>query len=179
MQGGLAEFYSDNLSQEVKKGMGKRKAQGLHCGCLPFGVMKGEDSLPLPDPDSFPDLKVAFEQAAQGKNDREIAQYLNAKGHRTVGAKGNKPFLRTSVKGILTNRFYIGYLPDGKGGYLRAKHKPFIEQQIWEAAQETRRRNRTSTHTKCPVKEEDQYAYRDCLLLVLQGQDSYTLPLPG
>ena len=154
MQGGLAEFYSDNLSQEVKKGMGERKAQGLYCGCLPFGAIKGEDGVPLPDPASFPDLKVAFEQAAQGKNDREIAQYLNAKGHRTVGAKGNKPFLRTSVKGILTNRFYIGYLPDGKGGYLRAKHKPFIEQQIWEAAQETRRRNRTSTHTKCPVKKK-------------------------
>jgi DNA invertase Pin-like site-specific DNA recombinase len=50
MQGGLAEFYSDNLSLEVKKGLGERKAQGLYCGCLPFGVIKGEDGVPVPDP---------------------------------------------------------------------------------------------------------------------------------
>lgn len=29
MQGGLAELYSDNLSQETKKGWSERKAQGL------------------------------------------------------------------------------------------------------------------------------------------------------
>ena len=29
MQSGLAELYSDNLGQEVKKGKAERKAQGL------------------------------------------------------------------------------------------------------------------------------------------------------
>jgi site-specific DNA recombinase len=154
MQGGLAEFYSDNLSQEVKKGLGERKAQGLYCGSLPFGARKGEEGVPVPDPATFPGLQVAFEQAAQGKTDREIAGYLNTQGHRTAGPKGNRPFANTSVRGILTNRFYIGYLPDGKGGYVPAKHKPFIEQDIWDAAQDSRKRNRTSTHTKCPGKKK-------------------------
>ena len=154
MQGGLAEFYSDNLSTEVKKGMGERKAQGLYCGSLPFGVMKGEDGVPVPNPATFPSVKIAFERAAQGKTDREIAQYLNAQGLRTVGSKGNKLFATTSARGILTNRFYIGYLPDGKGGYIKAKHQPFIEQEIWNAAQDVRRHNRTSTHTKCSIKNK-------------------------
>jgi hypothetical protein len=48
----------------------------------------------------------------------------------------------------------MGFLPDGNGGYMKAKHKPFIEQEIWDAAQDTRRHNRTSTHTKCPVKNK-------------------------
>ena len=138
----------------MKKGLGERKAQGLYCGCLPFGVIKGEDGVPVPDPASFPDLQVAFEQAAQGKTDRQIAQYLNSKGHRTAGSNGNKSFGNTTVKGILNNHFYLGYLPDGKGGYIQAKHKPFIEQQIWDAAQETRKRNRTSTHAKCPIAKK-------------------------
>ena len=43
MLGGLAEFYCDNLSQETKKGWSERKAQGLYCGLLPFGAMKGEE----------------------------------------------------------------------------------------------------------------------------------------
>jgi len=60
----------------------------------------------------FTHLKSAFEQAAEGKTDREIAQYLNAQGLRTAGPKGNKLFSTASARGILTNRFYTGYLPD-------------------------------------------------------------------
>ncbi len=41
MQGGLAELYSDNLSEEVKKGLDERKEQGLYNGLLPFGAVKG------------------------------------------------------------------------------------------------------------------------------------------
>ena len=57
MQGGLAELYSDNLSQEVKKGLHERRAQGLYCGLLPFGASKDEDGIPTPDPDTSPGLK--------------------------------------------------------------------------------------------------------------------------
>lgn len=154
MQGGLAEFYSDNLSLEVKKGLGERKAQGLYCGSLPFGAAKGEDGVPVPDPVTSLGLKAAFEQAARGKTDYEIAQYLNSQNYRTVGSNGNKLFSNSSVRGILKNHFYIGFLPDGKDGLLQGKHKPFIEQEIWDAAQETRRHNRTSTHSKCSVKKK-------------------------
>ena len=35
MLGGLAELYSDNLSQETKKGWHERREQGLYCGALP------------------------------------------------------------------------------------------------------------------------------------------------
>jgi DNA invertase Pin-like site-specific DNA recombinase len=48
MLGGLAQFYSDNLAQETKKGKGERKAQGLYNGILPFGVMKGPYGVPKP-----------------------------------------------------------------------------------------------------------------------------------
>jgi hypothetical protein len=110
--------------------------------------------VPVPDPATFPGLQAAFEQAAQGKTDREIAQYLNLHNYRTVGSTGNKSFSISSVRGILTNHFYLGCLPDGKNGYVQAKHKPFIDQAIWDATQETRQRNRVSTHSKCPVKHK-------------------------
>lgn len=47
--GAFAQFYSDNLSQETKKGWAERRAQGLYCGTIPFGVTKGEDGVPIPD----------------------------------------------------------------------------------------------------------------------------------
>ncbi len=31
------------------KGWAERRAQGLYCGTIPFGVTKGEDGVPIPD----------------------------------------------------------------------------------------------------------------------------------
>ncbi|MGI8404659.1 MAG: recombinase family protein, partial [Thermomicrobiales bacterium] len=61
---GLAQFYSDNLSTETKKGKAERKAQGLHNGLLPFGVKKNSDGQIVPDPDNYSGLLLAFSTAA-------------------------------------------------------------------------------------------------------------------
>ena len=64
MQGGLAELYSDNLSQEVKKGLAERKAQGFHLGPMPFGATAGEDGVAIPDPRNYEGQKLIFELGA-------------------------------------------------------------------------------------------------------------------
>lgn len=136
--GGLAQFYSDNLSQETKKGWAERKQQGLYAGLLPFGAVKGEDGVPIPNPKTYPGLKMAFELSAQRRSDRQVAQALNAAGYRTAGNKGNRLFTKDTVGGILTNHFYIGELSDGNGGWIQAKHKPFINQDLFNTVQEIR-----------------------------------------
>ena len=147
MQGGLAELYSDNLSQETKKGWAERKAQGLYCGLLPFGAKKGEDGTPVPNPETYPGLKMAFELAGQGKSYREVAQALNSSGYRTAGNMGNRPFSKDTVVGMLKNHFYIGELPDGNGGWLIAKHKPFISKELFDAVQDVRAQRQCRRHT--------------------------------
>jgi hypothetical protein len=144
MLGGLAEFYSDNLSQETKKGWSERKAQGLYCGLLPFGAMKGEDGVPVPHPDTFAGLQMAFDLIAQGNSDRDVAKALNEKEYRTAGNQGNRPFTKDTVRDMLQNRFYLGELPDGNGGWLEGKHKPLISQELFDAAQEQRGRRQRS-----------------------------------
>ena len=32
----LAQYYSDNLAQETRKGKAERKTRGLYNGCIPF-----------------------------------------------------------------------------------------------------------------------------------------------
>ena len=98
--GGLAQFYSDNLGLEVKKGKAERKAQGLYNGLLPFGAMEGEDGVPVADPGALPGLRMAFELAVQGKSDREVAVALNKAGYRTSGNQRNGPFRKDTVRGV-------------------------------------------------------------------------------
>ena len=150
MQGGLAELFLDNLSEETKKGLAERKARGLHCGPLPFGAMKSDEGVPVPNPDTHPGLLLAFELAGEGKTDTEVAQALNEKGYRTVGTRGNRPFANHSVRGMLTNRFYLGYLTDGQGDWISGKHGSFVDQDIWDRAQASRRRHRNWTHSSRP-----------------------------
>jgi len=150
MQGGLAELYSDNLSEEVKKGLDERKEQGLYNGLLPFGAVKGPDGIPVPNPDTFPGLLLAFKLSATGKSDRDVSHALNAEGYRTAGSRGGQPFKNSSLRWILANRFYLGFLPDGKGGWIGGRHEAFIEQELWDQVQAARSRNRTSTGASCP-----------------------------
>ena len=157
--GAFAQYYSDNLSQETKKGWHERRAQGLYCGLLPFGAMKGEVGVPVPDTReidlngrkscNYEGLQLAFQAAANGKSDKEVAQVVNAAGYRTAGNQGNRPFSKDTVRGILTNRFYLGYLPNGNGGWVKGRHEAFISEELWSQVQEMRRRNATSTHSRC------------------------------
>ena len=160
LQGGLAELYSDNLSEETKKGWHERRRQGLYCGTLPFGAMKGENGVPVPDIrerkitidgqetaiHNYEGLNLSFKLSAEGSSDREVAIALNAIGYRTTGTQGPRPFSKDTVKDILVNRFYLGYIQDGNGGWLKAKHQAFIDPGLFEEVQIMRQKNRTSTH---------------------------------
>ena len=144
MQGGLAELYSDNLGQEVKKGLHERKAQGLYNGLLPFGAAKGEDGVPIPHSGTHPGLEMAFQLAAIGNSDRSVARALNSAGYRTAGNQGNRLFSKDTVRGMLTNRFYVGQLPNGEDGWVDGRHAPIISVETFDAAEAARARNRNN-----------------------------------
>jgi site-specific DNA recombinase len=160
----IAQWYSDNLSEETKKGKAGRKRAGLYNGILPFGAMRGEriNALPLPDLRSLvlvgsdgierhttkhAGLLAAFEGCAQGRSAREIAVQLNVTGYRTQGTWGSNPFTKDTVYHLLGNRFYIGELPDGQGGWVPGKHEALVPQELWERAQAARRRNQINPQT--------------------------------
>jgi DNA invertase Pin-like site-specific DNA recombinase len=64
---GLGQFYSDNLAFETRKGKAERKRQRLYNGLLPFGLKRGEDGLPVPDPETYPGLLLAFQLGGRGR----------------------------------------------------------------------------------------------------------------
>ncbi|MFC1919217.1 recombinase family protein [Chloroflexota bacterium] len=157
MLGGLAELYSDNLSQETKKGWAERKAQGLYCGLLPFGAMKSEDGVPVPDTreirvnghciTNYDGLITAFKLAAQGKTYREVAITLSSYGYRTAGNQGNRPFSKDTIRDMLQNRFYLGELPNGSSGWVKGRHNAFVSDDLFKAVQKQRIRRLTNKRT--------------------------------
>jgi len=136
----FAQYYSDNLGQEVRKGKRERKAQGLYNGLLPFGVKKNGDGLPVPEPETYPGILLAFSEAAKGRSDREVAVQLNEAAFRTTGNRGRNPFTKDTVRAMLQNRFYLGELPDGTGGWMQGAHDPLLDDSLFTAAQEARDR---------------------------------------
>lgn len=163
--GSLAQFYSDNLSAETKKGKHERKRQGLYNGLLPFGVRKGPQGLPVLDREirycdvatrseivPADGLMLAFTLAAAGRTDREIAQALNAAGFLTSGNRGMNRFTKDTVRPILRNRFYLGELPDGDGGWVPGKHSALIDPALFAAAETARERNTRSPRRVAGVR---------------------------
>lgn len=149
----FAQFYSDNLSTETKKGKAERKAQGLYNGLLPFGVKKNSHGIPVPDPQTYPGLLLAYDAAARGSSDREVATVLNERGYRTTGNRGRNLFTKDTVRPLLQNRFYLGELPDGDGGWRQGAHEPLLDDALFMAAQEARRRR---VRNPLPVKRQAQ-----------------------
>jgi DNA invertase Pin-like site-specific DNA recombinase len=107
----LAEYYSENLGQETKKGKAERKAKGLHNGLVPFGYRTGSDGIAEPDPATKDGALLVFEMAAGGASYTKIAQTLNARGHRTAGNMRRGVFTKDTVRDMLANRFYLSELP--------------------------------------------------------------------
>ncbi len=67
---------------------------------------------------------------------------LNLAGYRTTGTHGSKPFSKDTVRNMLKNKFYLGYITDGLDGWIKAKHEPFIREETWSRAYESRERSR-------------------------------------
>ena len=158
MLGALAEWYSRNLSAEVKKGYQERKHRGLYGGRIPLGAIKGDDGVPVPDTrpveihgrvsSAYEAVVLAFERSAEGATDAEVAELLNTAGYRPQPHARRARFTRDSVRAMLANRFYVGELPlgkRGKDGWVKAAHPPFVSAELFDAVQ--RHRERRTAHT--------------------------------
>lgn len=103
---GMSEYFSRNLSREVKKGM---KENALKCkfngGTPPLGYDVDEDNYYVLNPWEARAVALIFDMYANGYSYTKIIQKLNTEGYRT---KKGKPFGRNSLYEILRNEKYIG-----------------------------------------------------------------------
>ena len=101
----MAEYYSANLGENIKRGRHESVRKGLFPGGpVPFGFMVQDKRL-VPDPRTAPVVKEIFERYAATGKIKPIVDSINERGIRTI--RGDK-FQLSSIQHILHNRTYTG-----------------------------------------------------------------------
>jgi hypothetical protein len=173
MIGSFAQFYFENLSTHIKKGMAERAKQGMRLGGIPFGyetcwyAENGERKRHCtpehpgglhPHPTEGPAVAELFKRYASGNmTTARLADWLNERGFHTRNTKrlpdgtgnllaGPKRFARWSLRVILRNPFYAGFVVHGDERHAGV-HQPLISPELLETVETALRRNNGRSET--------------------------------
>ncbi len=147
----MAEYYSLNLADEVKKGMTEKAERGEFQSVPPFGYrMEHKHLVPIEDEANF--VRFIFEKfASREMTMRELTIYANQMGIKTH--MGND-FENRSIDYIVNNPVYVGkvrWTPTGRtkrnfnnpDSIIKdSSHEPLVSQELWEKAQEVIKENK-------------------------------------
>ena len=144
---GFAEYYSANLSENVKRGLYESALKRQTMGVTLFGYKEDENHRYVPD-ENAPIVKRIFQEYASGMSAKEIYSRLNAEGFRTMRGK---PFVKSSVVRVITNPKYKGVyqyadIYDEKGV------PPIVSSELWDEANA-----RVSEHASAPARKYEEH----------------------
>jgi len=147
----MAEYYSLNLAEEVKKGMLEKATRGGFQSTPSFGY-KAEAGKLVIIPEEAEFIKFVFQKYADGEMGMfTLAQYANEVGIKT---KRGSPFENRTVEYILNNPVYIGKLrwtPTGKVNRIYnhpdtivadGEHQAIIALDLWNQVQDRLSQNK-------------------------------------
>ena len=147
---GLAEYYSAELSQKIRRGLTESalKCQSTGPGC-PLGFKVDKDKHFQIDPESAQTVQTIFDMFIKGESNTAICEQLNARGLRT---KQGNPFNKNSINRIIQNRKYIGeYRYDDI--VIKDGIPAIISKDTFALAQAELERRRTRKKPKSPTAE--------------------------
>lgn len=138
---GMAEYYSANLSQNIKRGMTENALQCKFNGSgCPLGYKITPDKHFELDPVGAKVVREIFEMYAGGKTSAKIINYCNEKGYKT---SLGQPFNKNSIIRIVTNERYLGIYKHGdiriEGGIPQ-----IVDKETFDKIQSMIQRNRKS-----------------------------------
>lgn len=106
---GQSKYYSDNLSENVKRGIRQKLRRGEWPGLAPFGYVNNPKTRTIePEPTKSRCVAKAFEEFSQGRHTLEsLGQRLSFWG--VVSGTG-KPLCKATLQRMLTNKAYLGLI---------------------------------------------------------------------
>ncbi len=149
----MAEYYSANLSVNVKRGQRETVAKGNFCGgIVPYGYKVVEGKL-VADELTAPVIRYVFEQYAAGVPKRKIIDDLTARG---VKSPMGKPLGISTFQHALKMTAYIGHFMRG-GQEVVGCCEPLIDEETFYKVQE---RLKTVAHAPAATKADVEYLLR-------------------
>ena len=141
----IAEFYSQNLATEVRKGLNEKVKGGGTVSRCPLGYLnvrrideKGREERTVEvDPERAPLIKLAFEEYATGNwTVNDLADHLAACGLTTRATPKipSEPIGRKALNQILINPYYKGIIKYCGAEYQGA-HEPLVSNTLWDEVQ--------------------------------------------
>lgn len=117
---GLAEYYSAELSQKIRRGLHESRVKGWYCGGkIPYGYKKvpidekGYNKRLEIDEDTAQVVRYIYQSYANGVNAPEISARLAEQGILYRG----RPFVKNTIYNILRLEKYIGIARYEEGVY--------------------------------------------------------------
>ncbi|WP_226997200.1 recombinase family protein [Tessaracoccus aquimaris] len=150
----IAEFYSQNLATESRKGMRQKAKGGGTPGKAPFGYINTrertrdghERRTVIVDADRAPWVQWMFERYATGEwTAAMIAEELREQGVTVLPTPKapNRPIATSHVDKLLMNRYYTGVVTF-EGVEYPGKHEALVSEELYARCQAVRRGRRQS-----------------------------------
>ncbi len=130
---GQSKYFSDNLVENVKRGIRQKIRRGEWLTLAPFGYVNNLKTKNIePDKVKSRVIKRAFEEYATGTYTlKSLADFLA--DHGVVQKKGT-PLAKVSVVKMLTNRAYLGFIKH-RGEWHNGNFEPILTPSLFEAVQ--------------------------------------------
>ena len=130
---GQSKYYSDNLVQNVNRGIRQKLRRGEWLNLAPFGYVNNPRTRNIElHPTKSRVVMRAFEEYAKGTHTYvSLAQFLADLG---VVTRNGTPLAKVSIKKLLTNRAYLGFVKHHVE-WFDGNFEPLISPQLFETAQ--------------------------------------------
>ena len=140
----FAEYYSNNLATEIKKGLRQKHESGGTPFKPPAGYLSkrtlvaGQDiRTVIVDEERAPFIHEAFDLYATGNwTTRALAAHLESRGLRSrpTPRVPSRPLGVTAIQKVLRNPYYIGVVVY-RGRRVTGRHKPLIDRDTFDRVQ--------------------------------------------
>lgn len=145
---GYAEYYSENLSQNVRRGLYDSALELKTLGQKVLGLRKSPDDHWEIDPATAPIVRRIFEEYATGERAKDIYNRLNIEGYKTsMGGQFNK----NSIRRIVQNEKYIG-IYEYRDIRVENAIPAIVDKDLFERCQRMLKK-----HKRAPAAQRDTY----------------------
>jgi DNA invertase Pin-like site-specific DNA recombinase len=144
---GLAEYYSAELSQKIKRGIRESVLKGHAIGGnIALGYKIAPDKSFAIEEKEAEAVRIIFDMYTNQKTNSEICERLNGLGIKT---RRGRPFSKDAIPRIIQNEKYIGLYKCGDM-LIDNAIPPIIEKEVFLMAQKENTRRRTSKQARLP-----------------------------